>query len=150
MFCPFRKISSTRYPRYLPAQPLQILPLHHLLLFLSAGFGVSIVAFAGSRLLLVSLVLLFFAGAFQTTFLSFVATLLQINSDETNRGRMMSLFGLINRGLGPMGSFPFGMLATVLGAPLTVAICGCLTVGLVGYVVFARPQLRESRGIEEM
>ena len=113
--------SLTRFPRP-----------HHLLLFLSAGFGVSIVAFAGSRLLLLSLVLLFFAGAFQTTFLSFVATLLQINSDETNRGRMMSLFGLINRGLGPMGSFPFGMLAAVLGAPLTVAICGCLTVGLVG------------------
>ena len=131
--------SLTRFPRP-----------HHLLLFLSTGFGVSIVGFAGSRILLVSLVLLFFAGAFQTTFLSFVATLLQINSDETNRGRMMSLFGLINRGLGPMGSFPFGMLAAVLGAPLTVAICGCLTVGLVGYVVFARPQLRESRGIDEM
>src|ERR1051325_4316740 len=131
--------SVTRFPRP-----------HHLLLFLSAGFGVSIVAFAGSRLFLLSLVLLFLAGGFQTTFLSFVATLLQINSDETNRGRMMSLFGLINRGLGPMGSYPFGIVATMLGAPFTVGICGFLTVGLVGQLVFSRPDLRDARRLDEM
>ena len=62
--------------------------------------------FAGSRHLFPSLLFLFNAGGFQTTFLSAIATLLQIHTDETNRGRIMSLFGLINRGLGPMGSFP--------------------------------------------
>ncbi len=59
-----------------------------------------------SRSFPLSLTVLFIAGGFQTTFLSAIATLLQIHSDESNRGRMMSLFGLINRGLGPMGSFP--------------------------------------------
>jgi hypothetical protein len=62
--------------------------------------------FAISRSFPLSLTVLFIAGGFQTTFLSAIATLLQIHSDESNRGRMMSLFGLINRGLGPMGSFP--------------------------------------------
>jgi hypothetical protein len=79
---------------------------HHLLFFLAAGFGSSIALFAGSRHFYLSLLILFIAGAFQTTFLSSTATLLQIHADETNRGRIMSLFGLINRGLGPMGSFP--------------------------------------------
>jgi hypothetical protein len=62
----------------------------------------------------------------QTAFLlmTFFLGVLQIHSDETNRGRNMSLFGLINRGLGPMGSFPFGVVATSIGAPWTVSICG--------------------------
>ena len=59
--------------------------------FLAAGFGSSIIFFAASRHFLLSLFFLFFAGGFQTTFLSSVATLLQIQSTETNRGRMMSL-----------------------------------------------------------
>jgi predicted MFS family arabinose efflux permease len=97
---------------------------HYLLFLLAAGFGSAIIFFAVSRHFLLSLFFLFFAGAFQTTFLSSVATLLQIHSDETNRGRIMSLFGLINRGLGPMGSLPFGLIAAAIGAPWTVATCG--------------------------
>lgn len=80
----------------------------YLLFFLAAGFGTSIGLFALARYFPLSLFFLFFAGGFQTTFLSSIATSLQMYSDETNRGRIMSLFGLINRGLGPMGSFPFG------------------------------------------
>jgi hypothetical protein len=66
-------------------------------------------------------------------------------ADETNRGRIMSLFGLINRGLGPMGSFPFGLIATIVGAPWTVAVCGLLTVGSVAYAVRYRTDLRHAK-----
>ena len=62
----------------------------------------------------------------------------------------MSLFGLINRGLGPMGSFPFGLVAAAIGASWTVAICGFLTVGLIAYVVLSRPQLRNAKRIGEV
>lgn len=122
---------------------------HHLLAFLAAGFGIAIFLFAGSRSFPLSLAILFFAGGFQTTFLSSVATLLQMHTDETNRGRIMSMFGLINRGLGPMGSFPFGLLATGIGAPWTVAICGVLTVTLVAYVVLGKEELRRAKPISE-
>ena len=122
---------------------------HHLLFFLAAGFGSSIALFAGSRHFYLSLLILFIAGAFQTTFLSATATLLQIHADETNRGRIMSLFGLINRGLGPMGSFPFGLIATIVGAPWTVAVCGLLTVGSVAYAVLYRTDLRHAKPIDE-
>jgi MFS family permease len=120
----------------------------HMLFFLAAGFGCAIVLFALSRHFALALLFLFFAGAFQTTFLSATAMLLQLHADESNRGRMMSLFGLINRGLGPMGSFPFGWLATAIGAPATVSICGSLAVVGVGYVAYCRFQLRQARAIE--
>jgi MFS family permease len=120
-----------------------------LLFFLGAGFGSTIIFFAASRHFFLSLMFLFVAGAFQTTFLSSTATLLQIHSGEENRGRIMSLFGLINRGLGPMGTFPFGLVATLIGAPWTVAVCGFLTIGLVAYVVLWRAQLHEAKPVGE-
>jgi len=118
---------------------------HSLLFTLAAGLGSAIIFFAASRYFALSLVFLFVAGAFQTTFLSFTATLLQLHADETNRGRIMSLFGLINRGLGPMGSFPFGLVATAIGAPWTVAGCGMLTVITIAYVVLYRSPLRHAK-----
>jgi hypothetical protein len=48
-----------------------------------------------------------------------------------------------------MGSFPFGLVATAIGAPWTVAACGALTIGLVAYVVLYRSQLRRVRPIGE-
>lgn len=123
---------------------------HRLLFGLAAGFGSAIILFAASRNFPLSLLFLFIAGGFQTTFLSSIATLLQSHADETNRGRIMSLYGLVNRGLGPMGSFPFGLVATGIGAPWTVAMCGLLTIGLVAYVALYRAQLRHARSVGEM
>jgi MFS family permease len=123
---------------------------HRLLLFLAAGFGSSIFCFAMSGNFPLSLFFLFIAGGFQTTFLSSVATLLQIHADESNRGRVMALFGLINRGLGPMGSFPFGLIATAIGAPWTVATCGILAIVSVAYVVLHQSRLREANLMGEV
>ena len=44
-----------------------------------------------------------------------------------------------------MGSFPFGLIATVIGAPWTVSVCGVLTVLLVGYVMLFRSHLCHAR-----
>jgi hypothetical protein len=74
--------------------------------------------FAVTRYFPLSLAFLFIAGGFQTTFLSDTATMLQHDADESNRCRIMSLFGLINRGLRPMSSFPFGLVITAIEAPL--------------------------------
>ena len=122
---------------------------HRLLFILAAGFGAAIICFALSRNFALSLIFLFIAGAFQTTFLSSTATLLQLHANEDNRGRIMSLFGLINRGLGPMGSFPFGLIATGVGAPATVAVCGILTVVSIGFMVRPASALRHANSISE-
>jgi hypothetical protein len=120
-----------------------------LLFSLAGGFGISIALFAMSRSFSWSLAFLFIAGGFQTTFLSSVAMLLQFHTSQHNRGRIMSMFGLINRGLGPMGSFPFGLIATWIGAPWTVALCGVLTITLVGYVVGYRTSLKTAEPVGE-
>jgi predicted MFS family arabinose efflux permease len=88
--------SVTRFPRP-----------HQLLLFLAGGFASSIILFALSGSFPLSLLSLFFAGGFQTTFLSSIATLLQFTRTKATGVRIMSLFGLIDRGLGSIGSFPF-------------------------------------------
>jgi hypothetical protein len=46
-----------------------------------------------------------------------------------------------------MGAFPFGVVATLMGAPWTVAVCGVLTIGLVGYFTLRRAQLRQAKPI---
>ncbi|HEX9444858.1 MAG TPA: MFS transporter [Candidatus Binatia bacterium] len=122
-------------------------PVDRLLFVLGAGLGSAIILFAVSSWFTLSLFFLFLAGGFHTTFLSFVAALLQSRSDETNRGRIMSLYGLVNRGLGPMGAFPFGLLATAVGAPWTVALCGALTIGLAAYMALYR---RELKGVKTL
>ena len=72
-----------------------------------------------------------------------------MHTSENNRGRITSMFGLIHRGLGPMGSFPFGLIAAWLGAPWTVASCGLLTIGLVAYVALVQSQLSQANAIAE-
>jgi MFS family permease len=114
----------------------------YLLFFQAGGFGVFLMLFSASRIFYLSFLLLFFVGALQTTMLSLTATLLQMNSRPEMRGRMMALFGLLNRGLGPMGAFPMGIVATSIGAPLTVAAGAVLGIAGTTYVTVFKPYLR--------
>jgi predicted MFS family arabinose efflux permease len=114
----------------------------YLLLFQASGFGASLMLFAASRDFYLSFIFLFFVGAFQTTMLSLKATLLQMHSRPEMRGRMMALYGLLNRGLGPMGAFPMGILATSIGAPLTVALGAVLGVAGTTYMTLFKPYLK--------
>lgn len=125
--------SLTRFPK-----------AHYLLLLLAGGFGFFVTLFAASRSFPLSLFFLFLVGAFQTTLLSAITTLLQIHSSEKTRGRVMSLYGLVNRGLGPMGAFPIGAIATWLGAPLTISLGGLLAIAMTAYLTLSRPHLREA------
>jgi MFS family permease len=114
----------------------------YLLFFEAAGFAVFLMLFATSRVFYLSFIFLFFVGAFQTTMLSLTATLLQMHSRPDMRGRMMALYGLLNRGLGPMGAFPMGILATAIGAPLTVALGAVLGLAGTTYMTMFKPYLR--------
>jgi MFS family permease len=126
----------TRFPR-----------THRLLLTLAGGFGLFMILFGVSRVMIFSLVVLFIMGAFQTCLLSAIAALLQIHAHESARGRLMSLYGLINRGLGPMGVLPMGIVAAWLGAPLTVVLAAVITLVVMAYLTLARPHLRAAGSI---
>ena len=117
-----------------------------LLMFLLCGFGFGLALFSASEIFYASLFLLFLTGAFHTALLSLIASLLQMYSTVNVRGRIMGLFGLLNRGLGPMGAFPLGALAAGIGAPLALGIAALAGVlGTAG--VTLRKQYAESLGV---
>jgi MFS family permease len=97
-------------------------------LLVQAAYGLLIVAFAMSRVLWLSDILLFFTGAALMIVFSTVTSLVQLIAPNEMRGRVMSIYMLAFRGGIPLGSLVSGWLATFLGAPLVIGINGALLV----------------------
>jgi MFS family permease len=97
-------------------------------LLVQAAYGLLIIAFAMSRVLWLSDILLFFTGAALMIVFSTVTSLVQLIAPNEMRGRVMSIYMLAFRGGMPLGSLVSGWLATFLGAPLVIGINGALLV----------------------
>jgi MFS family permease len=97
-------------------------------LLVQAVYGILIIAFAASRVLWLSDVLLFFTGMALMIVFSTVTSLIQLIAPNEMRGRVMSIYMLAFRGGMPLGSLVSGWLATFLGAPLVISINGALLV----------------------
>jgi MFS family permease len=95
-------------------------------LLVQAVYGLLIIAFAVSRVLWLSDVLLFLTGAALMVVFSTVTSLVQLIAPNEMRGRVMSIYMLAFRGGMPLGSLVSGWLATYLGAPLVIGINGAL------------------------
>lgn len=104
------------------------------LLFLG-GLGLATCAFATSRLLTVSCVFLFLAGACLVGVLSLASSLVQEITEDAMRGRVMSVYGLALRGGAPLGSLATGLLAPQIGAPVALAVNGALLFALGVYLL---------------
>ena len=102
-------------------------------LVVQAAYGVLIIAFAVSRTLWISDILLFFTGATLMIVFSTVTSLVQLIAPNEMRGRVMSIYMLAFRGGMPLGSFVSGWLATSLGAPMVIGINGGLLILVAGY-----------------
>jgi MFS family permease len=102
-------------------------------LLVQALYGMLIVAFALSRTLWLSDILLFFTGAALMVVFSTITSLVQLIAPNEMRGRVMSIYMLAFRGGMPLGSFVSGWLATSLGAPLVIGINGGLLVVVAAY-----------------
>ncbi len=97
-------------------------------LIVQAVYGLLIIAFAASRMLWLSDILLFLTGAALMLVFSTVTSLVQLIAPNEMRGRVMSIYMLAFRGGIPLGSLVSGWLATYLGAPLVIGINGALLV----------------------
>ena len=86
-------------------------------LLVQAVYGLLIVAFATSRVLWLSDLLLFLTGAALMVVFSTVTSLIQLIAPNEMRGRVMSIYMLAFRGGMPLGSLVSGYLATLIGAP---------------------------------
>jgi MFS family permease len=89
-------------------------------------FGLLIVAFAVSRMLWLSDLILFLSGAGLMVVFSTITSLVQLTAPNEMRGRVMSIFMLAFRGGMPLGALVAGYLAGVWSAPATLVMNGVL------------------------
>lgn len=114
------------------------------LAYSAGGLGISLMIFSASRWYWVSLAALMLSGFAMMTAFTASNTLIQAMVPEQLRGRLMSLYAMMFLGMAPLGSLVAGAMAARIGAPVTVALGGF--VSLVGAVVFRRkwPSMRGS------
>jgi MFS family permease len=105
-------------------------------------YGLLIIAFALSRSLLLSEILLFLTGAALMVVFSTVTSLVQLIAPNEMRGRVMSIYMLAFRGGMPLGSLASGYLATYIGAPTVLQINGILLIAVAIYF-FLRDGVRD-------
>jgi MFS family permease len=113
-------------------------------LVVQAVYGMLIVAFAASRVLWLSDILLFFLGMALMIVFSTVTSLIQLIAPNEMRGRVMSIYMLAFRGGMPLGSLVSGYLATLIGAPYVIGINGVLLVVVAIYFLVRHPSVREA------
>ena len=106
-------------------------------------YGVLIIAFAMSRVLWLSEVLLFLTGTALMVVFSTVTSLVQLIAPNEMRGRVMSIYMLAFRGGMPLGSLVSGFFATYIGAPLVIAVNGALLIVVAVYFLVRSHGVRE-------
>ncbi|HEX5165668.1 MAG TPA: MFS transporter [Thermomicrobiales bacterium] len=99
-----------------------------ILLAVTAGLGVALIAFSSSHWLLPSLALVVVVGGASTLMMSLANAVLQGLVPGEMRGRVMSVYSLIAAGFMPLGSMLLGSLGSVIGVPLAVGLGGALTI----------------------
>ena len=112
-------------------------------LLMQAIYGLFILAFALSRTLWISDVLLFLTGAALMVVFSTVTSLVQLIAPNEMRGRVMSIYMVAFRGGMPLGSLVSGYLATFISAPLVLEINGILLVVVAAYFLVRSHGIRE-------
>jgi MFS family permease len=113
-------------------------------LLVQAVYGLFILAFAMSRTLWLTDILLFFIGASLMVVFSTVTSLVQLIAPNEMRGRVMSIYMVAFRGGMPLGSLVSGYLATSYGAPKVIGINGILLVAVAAYFLVRSHGVREA------
>lgn len=111
-------------------------------LFASLTAGISVIVFALSSWLPLSLLAIACTGFGIVVNGMSVSTMIQTIVDDHMRGRVMGIFSMAFLGMYPLGSLAGGALAAAIGAPATLAIGGCVCTAA-GLVLWRRmPALR--------
>jgi len=112
-----------------------VLGLVRIIPLASATFGIGLIAFSLSRLLWLSLPLMFITGLGMIMQMAVCNTVIQTIVDDDKRGRVMSFYVMAFIGTAPFGSLLAGSLASTIGAPNTLMAGGILCV--LGAAIFA-------------
>jgi len=108
----------------------------------AAGFGIALVLFSFSRWFWLSAAFLVLTGYCLMLQMASTNTLVQSMVPDRLRGRVMAIYAMMFLGMAPFGALLAGFVARSLGAPLTVAAGGAIS--LLGAALFASrlPSLR--------
>ncbi len=106
----------------------------------AAGYGLCIVLFGQSPVLLMALFFTFLASMANSQYTTQNQTIIQVLTPYKLRGRVLGVY-LLNRALAPLGALLAGFLAQVLGGPLAVTVLGTACFLVVMGVALAVPDL---------
>ncbi len=105
-------------------------------------FPAMLLAFAFVRSLPLSLLLLVGAGGAQIIFTNLANALVQTQSPDQLRGRVMAIYSLIFVGLLPLGGLLAGAVAEHAGSPAAIALGALITLAFAALAWILMPQLR--------
>ena len=120
-----------------------VLGLGRVLPMTAAGFGASLIAFAASRQLWLSLLLLVVTGFCFMQQMASSNTILQTIVENKKRGRVMSFYSISFQGIAPFGSLIAGAAASRIGAPYTLMIGGAICVAGAALFALQLPAIRK-------
>jgi len=107
------------------------------IVYASIGFALALIAFSLSRNFLLSCLLTTVIGFCSTMQLSASNAVIQLSVEDQYRGQVLSVWMIVISGLGPVGGLVVGYLASLIGAPMTMAACGGLALVLaLSFLVF--------------
>ena len=119
-----------------------VLGLGKIIPIAAGSFGVTLIAFANSRNLWLSMALMLPVGFGMMTQMASSNTILQTIVEDDKRGRVMSYYTMAVMGMTPFGSLMAGLVAAKIGAPATLTITGlCCVCGALTFTV-KLPEIR--------
>jgi predicted MFS family arabinose efflux permease len=110
-------------------------------LFILTLLGLITIAFALSTTFWLSCVILFAGGAALIAVFALVTILVQLQTTDEMRGRVMSVYNVAFRGGMPFGNLTSGRLMQTFGAPEILAINGGLLIALAVYFLVVQRKI---------
>lgn len=113
-----------------------------LLLYCVAGFGLCMIGFALSTSFILSLVLLFLSGAFDSVSVVTRGNILQLQTPDHMRGRVSAVNTMFIGSSNEIGAFESGVAAKLMGTIPSVVFGGSMTLLVVGITAWKARTLR--------
>jgi MFS family permease len=140
-------MAATYLGNFIAIAALTYKPLKHkqgkILLYVVAGFGISILIFAISENFWLSFAALFIGGLFDGVSVIIRGTVVQLFVPDEMRGRVSSVNSMFINSSNELGQFESGVAASIMGTVPSVIFGGCMTLLVTIYTWFKAPALRK-------
>jgi MFS family permease len=123
-------------------------PISHpgkVLLWCVGAFGVCILVFGLSQLFWLSMIALFFSGAFDSVSVVIRSNILQLQTPDHMRGRVSAVNTMFIGSSNEIGAFESGLAARILGTVPSVVFGACMTLGIVSITAWKAKALKAYR-----